>query len=133
MKKLGEIFLALAIVLGLGLAVGNVQPPSVSAAGTEYYVCTSGSDSNAGTSDAPWKTLQHAADVAPAGSKVYVRGGMYNQKLKITRSGSASQGPIVFTNYGTETATIDGTGLSVNGIQGLIELVRCRLRYRSGV
>ncbi len=122
MKKLGEIFLALAIVLGLGLAVGNVQPPSVSAAGTEYYVATSGSDSNAGTSDAPWKTLQHAADVAPAGSKVYVRGGMYNQKLKITRSGSASQGPIVFTNYGTETATIDGTGLSVNGIQGLIEL-----------
>lgn len=122
MKKLGEIFLALAIVLGLGLAVGNVQPPSVSAVGTEYYVCTSGSDSNAGTSDAPWKTLQHAVGVAPAGSKVYVRGGMYNQKLKITRSGSASQGPIVFTNYGTETATIDGTGLSVNGIQGLIEL-----------
>ncbi|MEC0183171.1 right-handed parallel beta-helix repeat-containing protein [Paenibacillus peoriae] len=123
MMKFGKIFLAgLAMVLGLGLMAGNVQPPSASAAGAAYYVATSGSDSNAGTSDAPWKTIQYAADVAPAGSTVYVRGGVYNQKLKITRSGSASQGPIVFTNYGTETATIDGTGLSVSGTQGLIEL-----------
>ncbi|WP_068501816.1 right-handed parallel beta-helix repeat-containing protein [Paenibacillus kribbensis] len=123
MKKFRGIFLiGLVMVLGLGLAAGNVQPPSASAASTEYYVATSGSDSNAGTSDAPWKTLQHAADVAPVGSTVYVRGGVYNQKLKITRSGSASQGPIVFTNYGTETAIIDGTGLSVSGTEGLIEL-----------
>lgn len=124
MKKFGRILLVgLAMVLELGLAVGNVRPPAASAAGTGYYVATSGSDSNAGTSDAPWKTLQHAADVAPAGSTVYVRGGVYNQKLKITRSGSASQGSIVFTNYGTETAIIDGTGLSVSGTEGLIELV----------
>ncbi|WP_226002750.1 right-handed parallel beta-helix repeat-containing protein [Paenibacillus sp. BJ-4] len=123
MKKLGRILLVgLAMVLGLGLAAVNVQPRAASAAGTEYYVATSGSDSNAGTTDAPWKTLQHAADVAPAGSTVYVRGGVYNQKLKIARSGSASQGPIVFTNYGTETAIIDGTGLSVSGTEGLIEL-----------
>lgn len=123
MKKLGKIFLAgLALVMGLGLATGNVQSPIASAAGTEYFVATNGSDSNAGTSDAPWKTLQHAADAAPAGSTVYVRGGVYNQKLKITRSGSASKGPIVFTNYGTETAIIDGTGLSVSGTEGMIEL-----------
>ncbi|SFR26949.1 MULTISPECIES: right-handed parallel beta-helix repeat-containing protein [unclassified Paenibacillus] len=123
MKKFGQMFLVgLAMVFGLGLVAGNVQPPAASAAGTEYYVSTSGSDSNAGTNDAPWKTLQHAADVAPAGSTVYVRGGVYKQKLKITRSGSASQGPIVFTNYGTETAIIDGSGLSVSGNEGLIEL-----------
>ncbi|MNW39336.1 hypothetical protein D3C74_164250 [compost metagenome] len=123
MKKFGQMFLVgLAMAFGLGLVAGNVQPPAASAAGTEYYVATSGSDSNAGTNDAPWKTLQHAADVAPAGSTVYVRGGVYKQKLKITRSGSASQGPIVFTNYGTETAIIDGSGLSVSGNEGLIEL-----------
>ncbi|WP_025719549.1 right-handed parallel beta-helix repeat-containing protein [Paenibacillus sp. 1-18] len=123
MKKLGGIlWVGLAMVLGLGLAAVNVQPRAASAAGTKYYVATSGSDSNAGTTDAPWKTLQHAADVAPAGSTVYVRGGVYNQKLKITRSGSASQGPIVFTSYGTETVIIDGTGLSVSGTEGLIEL-----------
>ncbi|CAM4457454.1 MAG: right-handed parallel beta-helix repeat-containing protein [Paenibacillus macerans] len=121
-RKILLASLSLGLALGLGLAAGNAQSPSASAAGTEFYVATSGSDSNAGTSNAPWKTLQHAADVAPAGSTVYVRGGVYNQKLKITRSGSASQGPIVFTNYGNETPVIDGTGLSVNGSEGLIEL-----------
>ncbi|MBE3646905.1 right-handed parallel beta-helix repeat-containing protein [Paenibacillus polymyxa] len=122
MKKLGK-FLLVGLSLGLGLAIGNLQTPAASAAGTEYYVSTIGSDSNAGTSDAPWKTLQHAADTVSPGSKVYVRGGVYKEKLKITRSGSASQGPIVFASYGNETAIIDGTGLSVSGNEGLIELV----------
>lgn len=124
MIKFGKMLLVgLSMALGLGLAAVNVpQSLAVSAAGTEYYVATDGSDSNAGTSSAPWKTLQHAADTAPAGSTVYVRGGVYNQKLKITRSGSASQGPIVFSSYGTETAIIDGTGLSVSGSEGLVEL-----------
>ncbi|QDY82696.1 DUF5123 domain-containing protein [Paenibacillus polymyxa] len=121
MKKLGRVLLV-SLSLGLSLAIGNLQPPAVSAAGAEYYVATSGSDSNAGTSDAPWKTLQHAADTVPPGSKVYVRGGVYKEKLKITRSGSASQGPIVFASYGNETAIVDGTGLSANGNEGLIEL-----------
>ncbi|MGG1941988.1 right-handed parallel beta-helix repeat-containing protein [Paenibacillus polymyxa] len=122
MKKLGK-FLLVGLSLGLGLAIGNLQTPAASAAGTEYYVSTIGSDSNAGTSDAPWKTLQHAADTVSPGSKVYVRGGVYKEKLKITRSGSASQGPIVFASYGNETAIVDGTGLSVSGNEGLIELV----------
>lgn len=110
------------MALGFGLAAGTVKSPGVSAAGKEYYVAPGGSDANAGTSDAPWKTLQHAADVVPAGSTVYVRGGVYNEKLKITRSGSASQGPITFASYGTEAAILDGTGLAVSGIEGLIEL-----------
>ncbi|KJD40575.1 parallel beta-helix repeat-containing protein [Paenibacillus polymyxa] len=122
MKKLGK-FLLVGLSLGLGLTIGNLQTPAASAAGTEYYVSTIGSDSNAGTSDAPWKTLQHAADTVSPGSKVYVRGGVYKEKLKITRSGSASQGPIVFASYGNETAIVDGTGLSVSGNEGLIELV----------
>ncbi|MGY5486747.1 right-handed parallel beta-helix repeat-containing protein [Paenibacillus sp. ALE2] len=121
MKKLGK-FLLVGLSLGLGLAIGNLQTPAASAASTEYYVSTIGSDSNAGTSDAPWKTLQHAADTVSPSSKVYVRGGVYKEKLKITRSGSASQGPIVFASYGNETAIVDGTGLSVSGNEGLIEL-----------
>nr|WP_040676348.1 right-handed parallel beta-helix repeat-containing protein [Paenibacillus sanguinis] len=112
----------LSLILGFVLVSTSVQLPNVSAAGDEYYVATNGNDSNPGTSTAPWKTLQHAADVVPAGSTVYVRGGVYNQKLKITRSGSAAQGPIVFTNYGTEQPILDGTGLTVSGSQGLVEL-----------
>ncbi|WP_372633988.1 right-handed parallel beta-helix repeat-containing protein [Cohnella sp.] len=93
------------------------------AAGTDYYVSTTGSDSNAGTSAAiAWKTLQHAANTVPAGSTVHVMGGVYNQKLKITRSGSASAGPITFRNYDSQTAILDGTGLSVASEDSLIEI-----------
>ena len=42
-----------------------------------FYVSTSGVDSNPGTQTAPWRTVQHAADTARAGSTVNVRGGIY--------------------------------------------------------
>lgn len=122
MLKLVKAMLVGLSMTVIGLDSGNVQPTAVSAASTEYYVATDGSDSNPGTIRAPWKTLQHAADEADPGSMIYVREGVYNQKLKITRSGTASQGPITFTNYGSEKAIIDGAGLSVNGIEGLIEI-----------
>nr|WP_275983691.1 right-handed parallel beta-helix repeat-containing protein [Paenibacillus hamazuiensis] len=108
-----------AISWMVGTAYSTVP---ASAAGVEYYVSASGSDSNAGTIGSPWKTLQHAADVAVPGSTVYVRGGVYNQKLKITRSGSPEQGPITFSNYASETPVIDGTGLAVSGIEGIVDI-----------
>lgn len=121
MKFWGFMLVGVSIAV-LGIVVGNVRPSADSAVSNQYYVATSGSDSNPGNKSAPWKTLQHAADKAVPGSKINVRGGIYNQKLKITRSGSASQGPIVFSNYGKEKVIIDGTGLSVDGIEGLVEM-----------
>ncbi|MWV46820.1 DUF1565 domain-containing protein [Paenibacillus sp. HJL G12] len=120
--KFGKTLMVGASVALLGMGIGSVNAPSAAAAGTEYYVAANGSDSNAGTSSAPWKTLQHAADAAGPGSTVYVRGGVYNEKLKITKSGSAAQGPITFTNYNSEQAVIDGTGLSVSGTEGIIDI-----------
>ncbi|MFD0695990.1 choice-of-anchor Q domain-containing protein [Paenibacillus sp. GCM10027628] len=122
MLKIGKNLIVGMSIAALTLVFGEVGATKAAAAGTEYYVATTGSDSNAGTSGAPWKTLQHAADVAVPGSTVYVRGGVYNQKLKITRSGSAAQGAITFSNYASETAIIDGTGLSVSGTEGIVDL-----------
>ncbi|CAN5596208.1 hypothetical protein BH09PLA1_BH09PLA1_10130 [soil metagenome] len=42
-----------------------------------YVVATTGSDSAAGTTDAPWRTLQHAADRVAPGDTVNVRAGNY--------------------------------------------------------
>ena len=42
-----------------------------------YYVATTGSNGNAGTSAAPWQTLQYAADRVAAGDTVVVRAGDY--------------------------------------------------------
>lgn len=119
-KSIKKVVLGASMVL---LVTTGIQwnTSQVVAAETQYYVSTSGSDSNAGTLNAPWKTLQHAADVATAGSTVYIRGGTYNQKLKITKSGS-STGAITFSNYASEKPIIDGTGLSVTGLEGLIDI-----------
>lgn len=51
--------------------------PSPTPSGTNYYVATGGSDSNSGSSSAPWATIQHAANVAKAGAVVHVASGTY--------------------------------------------------------
>ena len=73
------------------------QPP-VGVAGASF-VSPSGSDAAAGTIDAPWRTLQHAADVATG--TVYVRGGSYSG-FTVTRSG------LSFLAYSGETPIVNG-------------------------
>jgi parallel beta-helix repeat protein len=45
---------------------------------SSYYISTTGSDSNAGTSAAPWKTIQKAVVGIKAGDIVTVKAGTYN-------------------------------------------------------
>lgn len=87
-----------------------------------YYISPSGDDANSGTIQSPWKTMQHASEHATPGSTVYLREGVYQQKVKITRSGHSSTEPTIFSSYPNEKAIIDGKGLSVNGLEGLIEV-----------
>ncbi|EEL61839.1 Polysaccharide Lyase Family 9,YwoF [Bacillus cereus F65185] len=63
-----------------------------------YYVSPTGNDLNPGTLDQPYATIQKAAIVATEGSTIYIRGGVYDQKVRATRSGS-SGAPITFQNY----------------------------------
>jgi hypothetical protein len=92
--------------------------------GIAFYVSTTGSDSNPGTISSPWRTIQHASDSVRAGDSVYVRGGVYNESVNISTSGSAIAGPITFQTYPGEQAIVDGTGLipSTSGTQGLINI-----------
>lgn len=87
-----------------------------------HYISPQGNDSNKGTIQSPWKTLQHAADHASPGSTIYLREGVYHQKVKITKSGNSSANPTLFSSYPQEQVIIDGKGLSVRGIEGLIEI-----------
>ncbi|WP_342561008.1 right-handed parallel beta-helix repeat-containing protein [Paenibacillus sp. FSL R7-0345] len=115
-----------AILLGLILLCGcsststhNVTQPEQAGA---YYVAADGDDNNRGTIDLPWETLQHAADLAAPGSTIYIREGVYHQKLHITNGGSEDAGPVIFSAYSGETAILDGEGLAVDGLEGLIEI-----------
>ena len=89
---------------------------------SSFYVTTTGNDSNAGTQGAPWRTIQHAADTARAGSTVYVRGGVYEELVSINTSGNASDGFITFRSYPGETAILEAEHLTPSGRQGVLTI-----------
>ena len=45
----------------------------------DYYVATTGNDSNSGTQAAPWRTIKHAVDKMVAGDTTYVK-AVYTMK-----------------------------------------------------
>ncbi len=110
LKKLSLILLAFTSI------------PLFAQSGSTFYVSKSGSNSNSGSFTAPWLTIQHAANSVTAGATVYVEAGVYNESVTFPVSGTASN-YITFANYPGQTATIDGTALSVTGTQGLINII----------
>src|SRR5262245_50582000 len=66
---------------------------------SSYFVSTSGADTNPGTSDAPWKSLQKAADTVKAGDVVTVNAGDYEGFSAYTLRGTSSA-PIKFVASG---------------------------------
>jgi len=91
-------------------------------ANSAFYIATTGNDSNAGTQASPWRTLQHAADTARAGSTVNVRGGIYEELLSINASGNASEGFITFRSYPGETAVLDAEHFTPSGRQAVLSI-----------
>ena len=72
-----------------------------------YYVSPSGNDSNTGTQDNPFKTIQKGVNVLGAGKTLYVRGGTYNEAVTIKGSGTAGN-PITIAAYPGETPILNG-------------------------
>lgn len=82
-----------------------------SALATDRYVSPTGRDTNPGTLAAPWKTIQKAANSAKAGDNVFVRAGIYKEKVQINVNGTATA-PITFAAYKTEKPVINLTGVT---------------------
>src|SRR4051794_4857539 len=66
-----------------------------------------GNDANAGSEAAPWKTLTHAVRRLKPGDTLYLRGGIYYEKVALSRSGT-EQAPITISGYPGEQAILDG-------------------------
>ncbi len=69
--------------------------------------------------------MQRAADAAmKTGGTVYLRGGVYSQQLKLagTPGAAGSAALLTVASYPSETAVLDGKGLSVKDTGSLIEL-----------
>ena len=81
-----------------------------------YYISPTGSDTNSGTIQAPWKHLQKAFDTLADGQVACLRGGTYepsgaydtpSYRQTMLRSGEPGN-PIVIQNYTGETAIVLG-------------------------
>ena len=75
--------------------------------GNTYYVTTSGSDINDGTSISnAWRTIGKANQNLQAGDTVYIGGGTYD-RINPANSG-ASGNYITYKNYNSETVYVSG-------------------------
>jgi len=99
-------------MVGRNLFLACLIPLSLCA--EDFYVATSGNDDNPGSLEKPWRTLQHAADHANAGSTVFVREGVYHEKIAVTTYGSYEKGYITFCPYENEHVTISGKNVPNN-------------------
>lgn len=78
------------------------------AKGPTYFVnAAKGDDKNDGSEARPWKSIQHGVTRLKPSDTLYLRGGTYYEKVRLTRSGAADA-PIVIASYPGELAVIDG-------------------------
>ncbi len=84
---------------------------------SSYFVDgTHGDDSNNGSLNSPWETIQHAADNIEAGDTVYIKEGVYYEYISPwsgMNSGTAGNW-ITYTNYQDDEVVLDGTGGSAD-------------------
>ena len=86
----------------------TVLPARPLAEGPKLFVDASrGDDGAAGTEQAPLKTLATALRRLNPGDTLYLRGGVYYEKVFLSRSGT-EQAPITIASYPGETAILDG-------------------------
>ncbi|HSW57464.1 MAG TPA: right-handed parallel beta-helix repeat-containing protein, partial [Dehalococcoidales bacterium] len=111
-----RIFLTVVILSSSLVGIGD---NAAYASGNNYYVSTTGLDSNPGTEVAPWRTIQKAAQTMVAGDTVYVRGGVYNSGIIAPRNSGEAGRPITFRTYPGELPVIDGAGFDHSSIAGL--------------
>lgn len=78
-------------------------------AAADYYVAPTGSDSNPGSIEQPFASLQKGHDAASAGDTVWLRGGTYHltKQVKLSKSGTSDANRINFWAYQSESPIFD--------------------------
>ncbi len=105
--KKGILFLTISCLVLL--AFSSLFPaPKALAAGTVYYVSTTGSDSNPGTATSPFKTIAKGFSALKAGYTLYIKSGKYvlTSPVKISASGTATAPIVVSTAPGEPSKAI---------------------------
>ena len=74
-----------------------------------YHVSTSGNDANPGARAAPFRTIQHAADIAEPGDLIIVHAGIYRERVSPPRGGTSGEKRITYEVAPGEKVVISGS------------------------
>jgi parallel beta-helix repeat protein len=102
----------MSLIAVITLVLGSNSVTKVSAATNTYYVSLTGSDTNSGLLNAPFRTFAKAASVLQAGDTLQVMAGTYTEPLTLSNSGAASAPISVVGN----NAILNMQGINPNGI-----------------
>lgn len=80
----------------------------------ELNVSVNGSDANSGTKQAPFRTIQHAADLAQPGDTIMVHNGIYRERVTPPRGGTSDKKRITYQAVSGDKAVITGSELVKN-------------------
>jgi hypothetical protein len=119
MENIRKIFIS-HVILGILIFLCRTNIVE-SVYATDYYVSPTGIDTNSGTLTQPFAKIQTGINHLYPGDTLYIRTGIYSEKINFVRSGIAGS-PITVTSYPNETATIDGTNITVNSNDGLVKI-----------
>ena len=102
---------------GAAGAIDDAAPGHVRVA--TYVVdqaATGAADTNPGTEEKPFKTVQHAADAAKPGDTVYVMAGKYDERVRVKAGGTKGK-PVSFVAMPRRAATVRGFDLEASYIR----------------
>jgi len=75
----------------------------------EYHVAINGSDSQIGTETSPFRTIQHAADLAQPSDVITVHAGVYRERVNPPRGGTSAEKCITYQAAPGEQVEIKGS------------------------
>jgi lysophospholipase L1-like esterase len=93
---------------GAGALADTPSPAAAPDGGTTYHVAPTGDDAASGAADAPFRTIQRAADAAQAGDTILVRPGVYRERVAPRRGGIEGK-PITYRSVERHAAIIKGS------------------------
>lgn len=76
---------------------------------TEFNVAVTGNDTNVGTLSSPFRTIQHAADLARPGDTITVHAGVYRERVNPPRGGESDAKRIVYQAAPGEKVELRGS------------------------
>ncbi len=101
----------------ISLAFLSVLTLAAAMQAAEFHVALQGNDANPGTSAAPFRTIQHAADLAQPGDVITVHEGVYRERISPPRGGESDAKRIVYQAAPGEKVAIKGSEVVNNWVK----------------